>query len=59
MFGNTAKNKEAASARFRQQLNRVYGWYTLAFLGFVVTLAVAEQLGMSRDWIGFMPVLAS
>jgi cation/acetate symporter len=59
MFGNTAKDKEVASAHFRQQLNRVYRWYTLAFLGFVVTLAVAEQLGMSRDWIGFVFMLAT
>ena len=59
MFGNEAREKEAASARFKHQLNRLYAWYTLAFLAFVVTLAVAEQLGLSRDWIGFVFMLTT
>ncbi len=59
MFDTEASEKEAASVQFRRQLNRVYGWYTLAFLGFVLLLALAEQVGLSRDWIGFIFLLST
>ena len=59
MFDTEASEKEAASVQFRRQLNRVYGWYTLAFLGFVLLLALAEQMGLSRDWIGFIFLLST
>jgi len=38
---------------FTQQLTKVYGFYTGGFLGFVILLAIAEQVGMSRQWIGY------
>ncbi len=38
---------------FERQLNKVYRWYTLAFFLFVAVLAVLEQAGFPREWIGF------
>ncbi|MDP2264247.1 MAG: sodium:solute symporter family protein [Hydrogenophaga sp.] len=48
-----------ASRAFRQQLNKVYRWYTGSFFAFVVALAILEQLGVSREWIGFIFLLAT
>jgi cation/acetate symporter len=44
---------------FKAQLNKVYTWYTGGFAVFVVALAVLEQLGLSREWIGFIFLLAT
>ncbi len=44
---------------FKQQLNKVYTWYTGGFFAFVVVLAVLEQMGLSREWIGFIFLLAT
>ncbi|MGE0097273.1 MAG: sodium:solute symporter family protein [Hydrogenophaga sp.] len=44
---------------FKQQLNKVYTWYTGGFFFFVVVLAILEQLGLSREWIGFIFLLAT
>ncbi len=44
---------------FGRQLNRVYLLYTLGFLGFVLGLALAEWLGLSREVIGFVFLLAT
>ncbi|MGE4053090.1 MAG: cation acetate symporter, partial [Piscinibacter sp.] len=49
----------AANKAFKQQLNKVYGWYTGGFISFVIVLAVLEQLGLSRQWIGFIFLLAT
>ena len=49
----------AASKAFKQQLDKVYLWYTGGFAFFVVSLAVAEQMGLPRDWIGFIFLLAT
>src|SRR5687767_8588458 len=38
---------------FFNQLKKYYGIYTGGFLAFVILLAIAEQLGMSRQWIGY------
>ncbi|MCW7540304.1 cation acetate symporter [Aquabacterium sp. A7-Y] len=48
-----------APASFKKQLNKVYGWYTCGFIAFVLVLAALEQLGMSRNWIGFIFLLAT
>ncbi|MBK7510504.1 MAG: hypothetical protein IPI16_21580 [Comamonadaceae bacterium] len=37
---------------FRRNLDKVYGWYTGGFVVFVLVLAVLEQFGLSRRWIG-------
>ncbi len=44
---------------FGRQLHRVYLLYTLGFLGFVLALALAEWLGLSREVIGFVFLLAT
>lgn len=44
---------------FRRQLNRVYLWYTGGFFLFVLSLAVLEQMGLSRQWIGMVFLLAT
>ena len=40
-------------------LNRIYAWYTLGFIGFVLLLALLERLGMSKSWIGFSFLFAT
>src|SRR6186997_726219 len=37
---------------FKSQLKRYYSFYTVGFIVFLVLLAIAEQMGMSRQWIG-------
>ncbi|UZD53733.1 VC_2705 family sodium/solute symporter [Caldimonas aquatica] len=54
-----ASSSAAANAAFRKQLNKVYGWYTGGFLIFIVVLAILEQAGMPKNWIGFIFLLAT
>jgi len=44
---------------FSQQLRRYYGWYTGSFLGFVLLLAVGEQMGLSNRVIGHLFLFAT
>ncbi len=44
---------------FTAQLKKVYTWYTGGFIFFVVILAVLEQMGMPRNWIGYIFLLAT
>ena len=39
---------------FINNLGRVYGIYTLGFLGFVILMAILEQVSVSADAIGWM-----
>ncbi len=51
---NPAKNPSAVSeGSLAPQLNRIYAWYLLGFVLFVLALAVLEQRGMPKAWIGF------
>ena len=60
MFGSDAGTNTAASnAAFKAGLSKVYTWYTGGFLAFVVVLAVLEQMGLSRQWIGLIFLLAT
>jgi len=61
MFGSDADgpSNAAAVAAFKKDLNKVYGWYTGGFVVFVVVLAILEQLGMPRSWIGFIFLIAT
>ncbi len=52
-------SKSATSAAFRKNLNKVYKWYTGGFLVFLVALAILEQMGMPRAWIGMAFLLAT
>jgi cation/acetate symporter len=51
--------RSSANAAFKQQLNKVYAWYTGGFMAFVIVLAVLEQMGLPRNWIGFIFLLAT
>jgi cation/acetate symporter len=53
-----ASNKEA-NAAFKKGLNKVYGWYTGGFIAFVICLAIAEQMGLSRAAIGLVFLAAT
>ncbi len=44
---------------FKAQLKKVYSWYTGGFLVFIVALAILEQLGMPRAWIGYIFLFAT
>ena len=45
--------------RFFSQLKKYYTFYTVGFLGFLVALTIAEQMGMSRKWIGYWFLFAT
>ena len=47
------------AAQFRQRLNRIYLLYTVGFIVFVAALAVLEQFGLSKRWIGITFLLAT
>ena len=61
MFSSDAggQSNAAANKAFKQNLNKVYKWYTGGFLVFVVALAILEQLGLPRNWIGLIFLLAT
>ncbi|MBI4293671.1 MAG: cation acetate symporter [Betaproteobacteria bacterium] len=44
---------------FNQSLKKYYTFYTGGFIGFVIALAIAEQVGMSRAWIGYWFLFAT
>ena len=56
--GSGVSGKEA-NAAFKKQLNKVYGWYTGGFFVFIIALAIAEQMGLSRASIGLVFLLAT
>jgi cation/acetate symporter len=49
----------SSNRAFFLQLRKYYGIYTGGFIAFVVALAIAEQLGMSRQWIGYFFLFAT
>jgi cation/acetate symporter len=56
----TAGTSNAAANRaFKAQLGKVYTWYTGGFFVFVAVLAVLEQMGLSRKWIGLIFLIAT
>ena len=46
-------------ARFGRQLNRVYGWYVVGFIVFLIAMSGLEQLGLTREAIGLVFLLAT
>jgi len=46
-------------SEFNSFLKKAYSWYTGGFAAFVVVLAVAEQMGLSRQWIGYIFLFAT
>jgi len=62
--GRPARNGPAADAAlaqaaFKQDVDRVFWWYVAGFLSFVVLLALLEQAGLPRRWIGSIFLLAT
>jgi cation/acetate symporter len=49
----------SSNAAFKKQLNKVYAWYTGGFAIFVVILAILEQMGLPRNWIGYLFLAAT
>ncbi len=49
----------ASRAAFKRNLDKVYCWYIGGFVVFVAALAVLEQMGLPRRWIGFIFLLAT
>ncbi len=54
-----AMESTSESRAFKGAINRVFAWFALGFLVFVLTLAVFEQMGMSRQRIGLIFLLAT
>ncbi|MGH6891591.1 MAG: VC_2705 family sodium/solute symporter, partial [Dongiaceae bacterium] len=44
---------------FKSQLKKYYSFYAGGFIGFVILLAIAEQMGMTRAWIGYWFLFAT
>ena len=49
----------SAKSGYFRRLSRYYGWYTLGFIGFLVSLAMLESEGMPRVWIGYLFMIAT
>jgi cation/acetate symporter len=45
--------------QFTQSLKKYYSIYTGGFIGFIILLAIAEQMGMTPKWIGYCFLLAT
>jgi cation/acetate symporter len=52
-------SQTVSHSTFFRQLRRNYTFYTGGFILFLLALAVAEQLGMSRAWIGYWFLFAT
>lgn len=44
---------------FRRQLDKAYLWFTGLFFLFVIGLAILEQMGLPRPWIGMIFMLST
>ena len=57
--GGTGPINAFTNKGFKQQLTKVYTWYTGGFLTFVAILALLERMGMPRNIIGFVFLIAT
>ncbi len=48
-----------SNVAFKKQLNKVYTWYTGGFIVFIIALAILEQMGLPRQYIGFIFLIAT
>ena len=58
-FFGSGRGPQRPSQAFKAGLDRIYRWYTLGLLVFVAVLAVLEQMGLPRLWIGFAFLIAT
>ncbi len=52
-------SSKAERGAFFQSLKKAYTWYTGGFIIFVAVLAVMEQMGLPRNWIGYLFLIAT
>ncbi|MFN0162694.1 MAG: sodium:solute symporter family protein [Burkholderiales bacterium] len=52
-------SSRAERSAFLKQLKGAYTWYTGGFVVFVVVLAILEQMGLTRQWIGYIFLLGT
>ncbi len=55
----SGQSSKEANRAFKQQLNKVYTRYTGGFVTFVVLVAIAEQMGLSRAAMGMVFLMAT
>jgi cation/acetate symporter len=55
MFGG----ENQSQSDFKKGLNKVYTWYTGGFVAFVIVLAILEQMGLPKAWIGYLFLVAT
>jgi cation/acetate symporter len=48
-----------SQSTFTAQLRKYYTFYTGGFIGFLIVLTIAEQLGLPRAWIGYAFLFAT
>src|SRR6266481_2464845 len=48
-----------SQSTFNRNLKKYYTFYTGGFIVFLLALAVAEQMGLSRAWIGYWFLFAT
>ena len=48
-----------SQSQFNSMLKKVYTWYTGGFVVFIIVLAILEQFGLPRNWIGYIFLLAT
>src|SRR5260221_4049415 len=48
-----------SQSTFNRNLKKYYTFYTGGFIVFLLALALAEQMGMSRAWIGYWFLFAT
>jgi cation/acetate symporter len=51
--------QQSTNRAFFNMLRKYYLMYTVGFLVFLVILAIAEQMGLSRKWIGYFFLFAT
>ena len=49
----------SSNRAFFNQLKKYYTWYTGGFVAFVIALAILEQLGLPKVWIGYVFLFAT
>ena len=53
------RTAQQSQKSFTAQLKKVYGFYTGGFLAFVIVLAILEQMGLPRQTIGYVFLVAT
>jgi len=57
--GGSGMFSGGTQSAFNAQLKKIYTWYTGGFVVFIIALAILEQMGLPRAWIGYIFLLAT